>query len=107
MVTRKPVNLSEVFALLDAQMLESHLLLILFLATTQRKFPIHQGKQERLISFNFSISNDENNEIEKRYFFDLPGYGYARISKERIKEWNSLMETFFEFAPKGSDNGQP
>ena len=59
------------------------------------------GKTREINIFNFSISNDENNEIEKRYFFDLPGYGYAKISKERIREWNTLMEAFFEYAPKG------
>ena len=59
------------------------------------------GKTREINIFNFSILDEENNEIEKRYFFDLPGYGYAKISKERIKDWNILMETFFEYAPKG------
>ena len=59
------------------------------------------GKTREINIFNFSFSDIENNETTKRYFFDLPGYGYAKISKERIKDWNHLMETFFEFAPPG------
>jgi GTP-binding protein len=28
------------------------------------------------------------------YFVDLPGYGYARVSKERTLEWKSLIESY-------------
>ncbi len=59
------------------------------------------GKTREINIFNFSIYDPETQEKTKRYFFDLPGYGYAKISKERIKEWNTLMETFFKYAPPG------
>lgn len=29
------------------------------------------------------------------YLFDLPGYGFAEVSKEMSKNWDVLMETFF------------
>jgi len=28
------------------------------------------------------------------YFVDLPGYGYARVSKERTLEWKKLIESY-------------
>ena len=34
--------------------------------------------------------------IDKRaYFVDLPGYGYAKVSKEEKDRWGRLMEAFF------------
>ena len=30
------------------------------------------------------------------YFVDLPGYGYARVSKERTLEWKKLIESYLE-----------
>lgn len=32
---------------------------------------------------------------KKAYFVDLPGYGYARVSKTEQKRWGELMETYF------------
>ena len=29
-------------------------------------------------------------------FVDLPGYGYAKVSKEITKDWGKMMEEFFE-----------
>lgn len=35
-------------------------------------------------------------ELDKRaYFVDLPGYGYARVSKQEQQRWGQLMETYF------------
>jgi len=28
------------------------------------------------------------------YFIDLPGYGYAKVSKQLLKDWGSLIEEF-------------
>lgn len=34
--------------------------------------------------------------IDKQlYFVDLPGYGYARVSKAEQQRWGALMETYF------------
>ena len=30
----------------------------------------------------------------KLYFVDLPGYGYARASKEKIKSWSNLIQKY-------------
>ena len=32
------------------------------------------------------------------YFVDLPGYGYAKVSKAERARWSSLMESFFSGA---------
>ncbi len=32
---------------------------------------------------------------EKAYFVDLPGYGYAKVSKAERDRWGRLMETYF------------
>ena len=32
------------------------------------------------------------------YFVDLPGYGYAKVSKIERKRWANLMETYFSDA---------
>lgn len=32
---------------------------------------------------------------EKLYFIDLPGYGFANISKSERERWSRLMESFF------------
>ena len=35
-------------------------------------------------------------DIDKRmYLVDLPGYGYARVSKAEQQRWGTLMETYF------------
>ena len=33
---------------------------------------------------------------EKAYFVDLPGYGYAKVSKSERQRWGKLMEDFFD-----------
>lgn len=42
----------------------------------------------RLINF-FLINNNS-------YFVDLPGYGYAKISKEQKKDWGKIIETYLK-----------
>lgn len=32
----------------------------------------------------------------KTYFTDLPGYGYAKVSKEERDRWGRLMESYFQ-----------
>jgi GTP-binding protein len=33
------------------------------------------------------------------YFVDLPGYGYARVSKKQHKQWQSLVEDYLKNTP--------
>ncbi|MDR2614983.1 MAG: 50S ribosome-binding GTPase, partial [Oscillospiraceae bacterium] len=35
----------------------------------------------------------------KAYFVDLPGYGYAKVSRSEKARWSELMEYFFENMP--------
>ena len=44
-------------------------------------------------AINFFLMN------EKFYFVDLPGYGYARVSKSMRKSWQELMETYLSKRP--------
>jgi len=39
-------------------------------------------------SLNFFLIND------KHYFVDLPGYGYAKVSKKMKREWSELLEDY-------------
>lgn len=34
---------------------------------------------------------------KKVYFVDLPGYGYAKVSKQEKKRWGELMEEYFTY----------
>ena len=34
--------------------------------------------------------------VDDCYFVDLPGYGYAKVSKEERERWGRLMESFFQ-----------
>ncbi|MDY0408594.1 ribosome biogenesis GTP-binding protein YihA/YsxC [Virgibacillus soli] len=33
---------------------------------------------------------------EQFYFVDVPGYGYAKVSKKEREKWGSMMETYFQ-----------
>src|SRR5699024_9548203 len=45
------------------------------------------GKTQTL---NFYKINDQF------YFVDVPGYGYAKVSKKEREKWGSMMETYFQ-----------
>ena len=34
--------------------------------------------------------------VDDCYFVDLPGYGYAKVSKEERERWGRLMESYFQ-----------
>ena len=34
--------------------------------------------------------------VDTAYFVDLPGYGYAKVSKEERERWGRLMESYFQ-----------
>lgn len=46
----------------------------------------------RLVNF-FEINNGEF------YFVDLPGYGYAKVSKEEQKKWGPMIEGYLQNSP--------
>lgn len=50
------------------------------------------GRTREINVFSFQI--DDHPE-QQYYLFDLPGYGFAKISKDMSKNWNELMHIFF------------
>jgi GTP-binding protein len=53
------------------------------------------GRTQEINLFSFSFRGLQ----KKFYFFDLPGYGYAKISKEQKKAWNELLSFYFSHMP--------
>jgi GTP-binding protein len=55
------------------------------------------GRTREINIFSFQLKN--NGKIDETlpefYFYDLPGYGHAQVSKEMSKNWELLMGTFF------------
>ncbi len=61
------------------------------------------GRTRAINVFSFSlIDNETNEEIDHEdfFFFDLPGYGFAQVSKTMSEEWNMLMHSFFTQIPE-------
>jgi GTP-binding protein len=56
------------------------------------------GRTREILIFSFEIENlkDKTAHPETFYLFDLPGYGYANVSKAMSKNWNTLLLNFFE-----------
>lgn len=50
------------------------------------------GSPGKTRTINFYLINDEF------YLVDLPGYGYAKMSKTDTQNWNKVMDDFFKFA---------
>jgi len=57
------------------------------------------GKTREINIFDFSIVEEKDVLTERFLLFDLPGYGYAKVSKEMTKQWQQLMDTFFTHCP--------
>lgn len=48
------------------------------------------GQPGKTRTINFYNINEE------LYFVDLPGYGYAKVSKETTKQWGNMIEGYLE-----------
>ena len=55
----------------------------------QKKLAYSSSMQGRTTAINYFLVNSSV------YFVDLPGYGYAKVSKEERDRWGRLMEAFF------------
>lgn len=55
-----------------------------------RKIAKTSSKPGKTRSINYYLIN------QNYYFVDLPGYGYAKVSKEEKEKWQGLMENYFE-----------
>ena len=53
------------------------------------------GRTQEVNLFSFKYRDLD----EKIYLFDLPGYGYAKTSKEMQKKWYHLLGFFFSSLP--------
>ncbi len=59
------------------------------------------GKTQLINYFNVRFKDRENEEVEDKYarFVDLPGFGYAKVSKSIKKEWHKNLTQFLEKRP--------
>lgn len=53
------------------------------------------GRTREINIFKLELENLPPEQKNCFYLYDLPGYGFANVSKEMIKNWHSLMDTFF------------
>ncbi len=61
------------------------------------------GRTREINVFTFEIQSDgEDKEKHTFLAFDLPGHGYASVSKGMKKTWDHLMGTFFQELPAAS-----
>ncbi len=56
------------------------------------------GKTQLINFFDIKFKDDENKEDEHRFarFVDLPGFGYAKVSKSLKRDWNRNLTEFLE-----------
>lgn len=52
------------------------------------------GRTRQVNIFSFTVE-DEQKEVESFYLFDVPGYGFAEVSKEMAANWQHLLDSFF------------
>lgn len=53
------------------------------------------GRTQSINVFKYTLEKDG----EERLFMDLPGFGYAKVSKEMRSQWNETFSYFFEVLP--------
>ncbi|MEG0918944.1 MAG: ribosome biogenesis GTP-binding protein YihA/YsxC [Anaerovoracaceae bacterium] len=63
---------------------------LLNLLTNRRKLAKVSGSPGKTRTINFYLINDEFRIV------DLPGYGYAKISKNISENWGQMMEVYFQ-----------
>ncbi|MBG60569.1 MAG: ribosome biogenesis GTP-binding protein YsxC [Peredibacter sp.] len=52
------------------------------------------GRTQKINIFSFEVQG-EDEQIQKFYLYDLPGYGFAQVSKSMLRNWQELMTSFF------------
>lgn len=53
------------------------------------------GRTRQVNIFNFIVYNQETKSEESFFLFDVPGYGFAEVSKEMGANWQNLLDNFF------------
>jgi len=61
------------------------------------------GRTQQINVFKFRLSHDgkDDPDLMDFYLFDLPGYGFSKVSKSTKKNWDLLMGNFFSNLPLG------
>jgi GTP-binding protein len=85
-----PENLKEVAFAGRSNVGKSSLLNLL---TNRKKLARVSGSPGKTRTINFYIINDEFRIV------DLPGYGYAKVSKSMSEGWGEMMENYLENRP--------
>ncbi len=52
------------------------------------------GRTQTINIFKAELTDTDSTPF---YLYDLPGYGFASVSKEKSKEWNALIDLFFHY----------
>ena len=63
---------------------------LLNLLTNRKKLARVSGSPGKTRTINFYLVNDAFRIV------DLPGYGYAKLSKSATENWGTMMETYFQ-----------
>lgn len=63
---------------------------LLNLLTGRKKLARVSGSPGKTRTINFYLVNDTFRIV------DLPGYGYAKVSKSTTEDWGKMMETYFQ-----------
>lgn len=63
---------------------------LLNLVTGRKSLARVSGSPGKTRTINFYLCNDEFRIV------DLPGYGYAKVSKEESEKWGKMMESYLE-----------
>ena len=58
----------------------------------------NRGKLARVSATPGKTATINFYKVDKAYFVDLPGYGYAKVSKTERDRWGKLMENYFQSA---------
>ena len=56
-------------------------------------------REINVFSFDLAVKGKKATGIPPLYLFDLPGYGFAEVSKEMGARWGELMTAFFSHIP--------
>jgi len=61
------------------------------------------GRTQQINVFKFRLAHEgkEDVSLPDFYLFDLPGYGFSKVSKATKKNWDLLMTKFFSQLPSG------
>jgi GTP-binding protein len=91
-------NLAEVAFLGRSNVGKSSLLNSLTKRKTLAKSSSTPGKTQLINYFNIRFKDRQNCENEDKYarFVDLPGFGYAKVSKSIKKDWHKNLTEFLE-----------